>query len=109
MIERTNGLWSQSFWRRRHFNSLAAVKRASPKFEQWYAQQYEPPTLSGSTPAQAQRKVERRRVTARQIRALPARLPITAGRLHFIRQVDQEGLISLLNEDWKVDKRLAGQ
>src|SRR5215813_5657391 len=109
LIERTNGLWSQSFWRRRHFNSSAAVKRASPKFEQWYAQQYKPRTLNGLTPARAQKRVERRRMTARQIRALPARLPITAGRLHFIRQVDQEGLISLLNEDWKVDKRLAGQ
>ena len=48
-------------------------------------------------------------MTARQICSLPARLPITAGRLHFIRRVDQEGLISLLNEDWKVGKRLAGQ
>jgi hypothetical protein len=48
-------------------------------------------------------------VRAKQIRALPARLPIAAGRLHFIRLVDQEGLLSLLNEDWKVNKRLAGQ
>ncbi len=109
LIERTNGLWGQSFWRRRHFNSLAAVERASPKFEQWYGQQYQPPALNGLTPAQAQKRVGRRRLTAREVRALPAHLPITAGRLHFIRQVDQEGLISLLNEDWKVDKRLAGQ
>jgi hypothetical protein len=48
-------------------------------------------------------------VTARQIRALPAELPITEGRLHFIRPVDQDGLLSLLNENWKVDKRLAGE
>lgn len=109
VIERTNGLWNQSFWRRQHFNSLAAVERASPKFEQWYAQHYEPPTLNGSTPVQAQRGVKRLRVTARQIRALPAELPITEGRLHFIRPVDQGGLLSLLNENWKVDKRLAGE
>jgi len=34
VVERLNGLWSQSFWQRRHFNSLAAVERASSKFEQ---------------------------------------------------------------------------
>jgi hypothetical protein len=80
----------QRFWRRQHFNSLAAVKRANPQFEQWYAQQYEPLTLSGSTLAQAQSKIERRRRTAKQLRALPARLPITAPRLRCIRWVDQE-------------------
>lgn len=109
LIERTNGLWSQSFWRRQHFNSLAAVERASPQFEQWYARQYEPPALHGLTPAQTQPAVERLRLTARQIRVLPTQLPITEGRLHFIRPVDVEGFLSLLNEDWKIDKRLAGQ
>lgn len=94
---------------RRHFNSLAAAKCACPKFAEWCAQQYEPPTLLGSTLTPAQSKVERRRVMARQMRALPTRLPIAAGRLHFIRLVYQAGLLSLLNEDWRVGKQLAGQ
>jgi hypothetical protein len=43
------------------------------------------------------------------MRALPEPLPITAGRIHFIRQVEPESTIRLLNETWRVGKRLAGQ
>ena len=109
VIERLNGLWSQGFWNRQHFASLRAVERASPKFEHWYWHQYYPPTLNGLTPAQAHRRVNRVRLTAQQIRALPQEVPITAGRVHFIRQVDAEGCIKLLNEEWQVGRRLAGQ
>jgi transposase len=109
MIERLNGLWSQSFWKRQRFSSPAAVKRASPEFEQWSGQHYRPPALEGATPAQAQRRVERQRLTLRQVQAMPAELPITEGRVHFIREVDEQGYISLLNEKWKVDRRLASQ
>jgi len=48
-------------------------------------------------------------LTATQIAHLPNPLPITAGRIHFIRKVKPDGTISLLNEAWKVSKRLAGK
>lgn len=108
-VERLHGLWADAFWKRRTFGSVAHVKRASPAFENWYSCRYEPPTLNGQTPDQARRKTPPRRLTKRQIQAIPAALPITAGRLHFIRQVDAEGQISLLNETWSVGKRLADQ
>lgn len=109
LVERLNGLWSQSFWQRRRFHSPAQVKRASPDFEAWYTHHYEPPPLQGQTPAQAQRDVSRQRLRAQQTRALPIELPITAGRLHFLRYVTPDGQITLLNETWHVDKRLTGQ
>ena len=34
-------------------------------------------------------------------------LPITEGKVHFIRQVKENGTISVLNEDFDVDKSLA--
>jgi len=34
-------------------------------------------------------------------------LPITEGKVHFIRQVKEDGAISVLNEDFDVDKSLA--
>jgi transposase InsO family protein len=108
-VERVNGLWSSAFWKRRRFRSVAQVVRASPEFEAWYAQHYTPPKLEGRTPAQAHRQAQRRRLTARQIRALPKTLPITEGRLHFLRLVSAEGAIVILNETWHVHKRLAGQ
>jgi hypothetical protein len=111
MVEQVNGLWSGKFWKRHRFANWAAVLRAKPRFDQWYAESYRPPSLNGQTVTQASPQVERRRLTARQVRALPADedLPITAGRVHFIRRVNQDGEINVLNEIWHVDKRLANQ
>lgn len=109
VVENLNGLWGQSFWNRRHFHSLSHVKRASLQFEAWYEHRYQPPALKGLSPWQAQQHVTRVRLTQTEIRALPGDLPITAGRIHFIRRVDEDGLIGLFNEPWKVDRRLAGQ
>jgi putative transposase len=108
VVEQLNGLWSQTFWRRRHFRSLAHVQRASPEFAGWYAHHYQPPGLNGRSPAQAHQLVRRVRLTAKDIRALPGDLPLTAGRIHFLRRVNAEGRITLLNETWKIDLRLAG-
>lgn len=101
VAERLNGLWSQGFWKRRRFGSVAGVRRASPVFIRWYTEVYlDSPT---TPPAKI------RRLTNRQRQALPAALPITAGRVHFERRVDEEGNLALLNETWHIDRRLAGQ
>lgn len=107
LIESLNGLWAGSFWKRHHFTSMQEVVRKSPKFTCWYAHDYHPPALDGLTPAQARRGIPCCRLTRAQVGALPPELPITAGRLHFIRCVSVEGEISLLGERWKVSKRLA--
>jgi transposase InsO family protein len=108
-VERFHELWDQAFWKRRRFRSVSQVIRFSPEFEAWYAHSYEPPTLNGQTPAQAHRKTDRRRLTAQEILRLPEDLPITEGRIHFIRCVNPEGQISLLNETWHVSKWLVNQ
>src|SRR5207248_8917881 len=58
---------------------------------------------------QAQQQVTRRQLTAEEARLLPSVLPLTAGRVHFVRLVNAQGQITLLNETWRVGKRLAGQ
>jgi putative transposase len=109
LVEGLNGLWASKFWDRHHFRSLPEVVRQSQKFTAWYAHHYFPPALEGLTPAQAQRRVPSRRLTPAQVRSLPQHLPLTAGRLHFIRRVSATGEISFLGERWKVGKRLAHQ
>lgn len=110
VVEQLNGLWSRSFWQRYHFASLAQVAAASPAFEAWYMQHYEPPALQGQTPRQAQQQQHGvPRLTRGQVRRLPQELPITAGRVHFIRRVDAQGQITLLNERWRVGKPWAGR
>jgi hypothetical protein len=108
-VEELNGLWGHAFWERRQFTSFAQVCRTSPTFIQWYMTDYAPPFLDDATPQQAQQHESIRRLTAKQILHLPDPLPITAGRIHFIRQVKPDGTITVLNEPWKVSKRLAGK
>jgi transposase InsO family protein len=107
-VEELNGLWGHAFWNRRWFASFGRVCRASPAFVHWYMTDYVPPVLAEATPQQAQRREPQHRLTATQQRHLPNPLPITAGRLHFIRKVKPDGTITLLNETWKVSKRLVG-
>jgi len=107
VVERINGLWAKQFWERNHFGTIKQVLRRQGVFLDWYAQVYTPPSLDGMTPAQAQRRVRRVRLSKRQARDLPAKLPITAGRVHFVRRVAPDGTIGFLGETWKVGQRLA--
>jgi len=108
-VERLHELWDKAFWKRRRFRSVSQVLRCASQFETWYAHSYEPPTLDGLTPAQAHQKANRRRLTARDIQLVPEALPITQGRIHFIRCVNSDGRITLLNETWHVSKWLTNQ
>jgi putative transposase len=108
-VEELNGLWAHAFWERQRFASFGRVVRAGPAFVHWYMTDYAPPLLDGLTPQQAQRGEPKHRLTARQIAQVPDPLPITAGRIHFIRKVKPDGTVSILNETWKVSKRLAGK
>lgn len=108
VVERLHGLWSQTFWRTHRFDSLAAVRRAAPQFVRFYTHRYYPPALQGATPGQAEAQVKKRQLTAAEVVLLPSELPLTAGRVHFLRLVSAQGQITLLNETWSVSKRLAG-
>jgi putative transposase len=108
-VEELNGLWAHAFWERRRFTSFRRVCQASPSFVHWYMTDYAPPLLGETTPQQAQCREPRHRLTATRIRHLPHPLPITAGRIHFIRKVKPDGTFAVLNETWKVSKRLAGK
>lgn len=109
-VEEFNGLWGgRAFWDRHRFTSVRHVERTSPNFVRWYLTDYAPPWLDGLTPQQAQRRELKRRLTTTQIAHVPTPLPLTAGRIHFIRKVKPDGTIALLNETWRVSKRLAGK
>ena len=108
-VEEVNGLWGRAFWERRRFASPGRVRQASPAFVQWYMTNYAPPHLNGLTPQQAQRHERKHCLTATQIAQLPETLPITAGRIHFVRKVQADGNVTILNETWNVSKRLTGQ
>ena len=108
-VEQFNGLWcGPAFWKRHHFGCFGHVGRQSARFIEWYMHYYRPPALNGATPAQRQRTEHRPRLTKALRQALPATLPITAGRMHFLRHVQPDGTLRILNEHWRVPKTLAG-
>lgn len=108
-IESFNHLWGGSLYDRSHFDRVEQVAATTPAFEAWYMHVYAPPKLNGRTPGQAGRQVCRPRLSVAAEHAIPEPLPITAGRLHFIRQVSADGTIRLLNETWRVGKRWTGK
>ena len=108
LVERLNGLWASSFWDKNHFAALKAFLRQRHQFLDWY-QSYAPPALGGRTVAQAARQTKRLKLTRRQLRQVPQELPLTAGRIHFLRRVSAQGEIQVLKEAWPVARRLAGQ
>lgn len=106
-VERVNGIWAQSFWEKNHFSSWREVERKSPKFLSWY-EDYAPPSLNGKTVKQAASEQRLPKLRAGQRAQIPTELPLTAGRLHFVRRVDARGEINILKEQWKISKTISG-
>lgn len=107
VVERVHGTWAASFWNKQHFTSLRDLARKSPQFLDWY-QDYAPPALRGLTVKQAARHLRCKKLLRRQRAQIPAVLPLTAGRVHFIRKVDPQGAITILKAPWQVSKGLVG-
>lgn len=105
LVEGVNHLFGQSFWDKNEFSSLRDVERKRGKFLSWYGD-YEPPSLLGLSVTEANRKVERRKLKQKEIDRVPDLLPLTRGRIHFVRKVDRSGEIEILKENWKVSRRL---
>jgi len=70
---------------------------------------YAPPTLHGLTVKAARTGLKRRKLPLRALTRLPLDLPLTAGRMHFLRRVTAQGSITLRNEEWKVSRGLVGE
>ena len=109
-IETFHSIWNQGFWSRQEFRDRAHVQAEVPLFEHWYHTTYHPPALQGKTVAQMRRGVPIACLTGELQRLIPdGRLPITAGRIHFMRKVTTTGDVNLLNETWSVGSRWMGE
>ena len=109
-IESFHSLWVSSFWSRHEFGTLREVQAETPVFWRWYMYQYYPPSLNGQTPTQVRRGRRLRLLSARLRHLIPeGRLPISAGRIHFMRKVDPTGTIEVLNEVWQLGPKWSGE
>lgn len=108
--ESFHSLWVSGFWSRHEFTTLDEVQAESSLFWRWYMYRYYPPALQDQTPAQMRRGATLQRLSARLRRLIPpGRVPLTAGRLHFLRRVDHTGAIEVLNEVWQLGPKWSGE
>jgi hypothetical protein len=104
-IESFNSRFDKMLWQSTAFKNLDHVRAESKKFRDKHNnyQEYRKNNFS------------KQRLTSYRARYLPENfnfdvsklLPITQGKLHFIRLVKRDGTINILNEDFYIDKDLS--
>lgn len=99
-VERFHQDYNRHVWDQYDLPDLAAVHHYAPIFFAVYRQSHHHSALEGASPAE--------RHMAGPMHALPdhvsipKRLPLTVGKVHFMRQVQPDRTIRLLNVNWAV-------
>jgi transposase InsO family protein len=106
-VENFNGLVDRLFYRAVTFRSLAHIRRELPKLVHQANHQHPHRRLGDHTSAEVRRQHRPRRLP--NTFTLPAKLPLAAGRVSFIRRVRRSGHISIFNEKFFVGRRRRGQ
>jgi transposase InsO family protein len=107
VVERFHQDYSEFVWTKAHLANLAAVHQRSALFFPLYRTSRHHSALGGQSPLAVH--------TAEPRRTLPAdfsisdKLPITAGQVHFIRAVDQQRQVLILNKRWSAGLGLPDQ
>lgn len=100
-IENFNGQFGEKLWEREEFKDLEHIRRESKIFKIRHNKSQD-------------WKNRKEILTSIPIRKIPEnfeieinKLPITKGKVHFIRKVKKSGRVSVLNEDFDIDESLA--
>ena len=99
-IERFHQDYSKNVWDKIELPDLQAVRRHSPAFFEAYRHSAHHSALNGHCPADLHPALVHSPLPA-EIHASD-RLPLTVGQVHFIRRVDQDRQVMILNIHWDV-------
>ena len=99
-VERFHQDYDRNVWKKIEIPDLQAVRDYSPIFFAAYRMSRHHSALRGKSPAEIHLARPFHKLPASF--RLPAKLPLTAGKVHFIRQVDQSRKVRILNVDWDV-------
>jgi transposase InsO family protein len=103
LIESFNSLWNSNFWLRHTFAGVTEVETELPHFEYTARYRHPWPACDLRTADQIAPDFKPCCLATDFAEHLQPRLPLTAGRLHFIRFVDADGSFAILNERWSLD------
>jgi transposase InsO family protein len=99
-VERFHQDDTKNVWDKIELPDLNAVHRHSPHFFDVYRQSPHHSALDGHSPQERHKLGQIRRLPTGF--NLPATLPLTVGKVHFIRRVSQDHQIMVLNLNWEV-------
>lgn len=100
-VERFHQDYNHFTWDRFTFSDLALVQRTSQLFFELFRRSPHIEALGGNCPQAVQTSFP----ASQELPAVdgsPAKLPLTAGQVHFIRRVGPERTVSILYQDWAV-------
>ena len=107
-VERFHQDYHENVWNKVEMPDLTSVQRQSLSFFGNYRHSCHISGLKGRPPAECHLAMPVRKLPA-GFRPLAATLPITAGKVHFIRQVNEQKKVTILNVDWDVPLAHPGQ
>jgi hypothetical protein len=99
-VERFHQDYNKHIWDKLDLPDLAAVQSHSPVFFAAYRVSEHHSALKGQSPIVLHQAQPCRSLPSDL--HVPAQLPLTAGKVHFIRRVDEQRSIRVLNVDWEV-------
>ena len=110
-VERFHRTYARHVWEDTLLADIPQVNERATRFVQRYIRRPHP-QLDERTPQQVHESRPARPLPAHfpdPAEPLPERLPLYAGRVHFIRRVDEEGRVNVLNHAWAVPGAAVGQ
>lgn len=99
-VERFHQDYTRHVWKVYNLPDLKAVQRHSPGFFETYRDSQHHSALQGCSPRELHAAA--RLYSWPPGLQLPKTPPLTAGQVHFIRVVDEQGCVRVLNVDWPV-------
>ena len=105
-VENFNGWFQEPLFQRR-FQWPGDLRRELARLQEAVNTQHVHPRLGGQTPAQHRRGLRLQKLPATFV-VPTARLPLSAGRVTFIRRVSGAGTVTVLSQTFRVGKRHRG-
>lgn len=104
VVERFHQDYAEHVWLHTDLADVAAVNAQADWFFRAYRTSTHVAALKGATPHSQHGALHRRLVDGLALPSAP--LPLSEGRVHFMRRVEAKGSVRVLNEDWSVPTAL---
>jgi len=107
-VERFHQDYDQHVWEDTQLEDLEDIRKHSLIFYHQYRHSHHHSALYGQSPAQVHGVTAQHALSA-DFQLPKGKLPLTEGRIHFIRHVSAQCAVSILNQDWDVSRAKAHQ